>query len=93
MVEGKIAEVNYTPAETPGNGIVELRLRQGDQTHIVRLGPSGYLKHGGMILKEGDAVRVCGFLVADTEDDLLVATEIQKGNLRLALRDARGRPI
>jgi hypothetical protein len=90
--EGKIAEVVYLPGVTADSGMVELRLQSGGQLDLVRLAPSGFLKQGGLVLREGDTVLVKGFPVAGMEGDLIVATEIRKGDKGLSLRDSRGLP-
>jgi len=91
-LEGRIGEVVYLPGPTPDSAMVELRLQSGGQTNLVRLAPSGFLKQGGLILREGDTVSVKGFVVAGMEGDLVVATEVHKGDKILSLRDTRGRP-
>jgi len=91
-LEGKIAEVIYLPGPMADSGMVELRLQSGGQTNRIRLAPSGFLRQGGLVLKEGDAVLVKGFAVAGMEGDLVVATEIRKGDRALSLRDTRGQP-
>jgi len=91
-VEGKIAEVVYLPGATTDSGMVELRLQSGGQTNLIRLAPSGFLKQGGLVLREGDTVTVKGFAVAGMEGDLVVATEVHKGDKSLSLRDTRGQP-
>jgi len=73
--------------------MVELRLQSGGQTNLIRLAPSGFLKQGGLALREGDTVTVKGFAVAGMEGDLVVATEVHKGDKSLSLRDTRGQPV
>ena len=90
--EGKIAEVIYLPGTTEDSGMVEIRLQSAGQARVVRLAPSGFLKQGGLLLREGDTVKVKAYPVASMEGDLLVATEIYKGDKSLSLRDSRGRP-
>jgi hypothetical protein len=90
-VEGKIVEVIYLPGATVDKGMVEIRLQSSDQTKLIRLAPSGFLKQGGLSLREGDAVSVIGYAVAGMEGDLIVATEIHSGDRVLPLRDTRGR--
>jgi len=91
-VEGKIAEVVYLPGVTADSGMVELRLQSGGQTNLIRLAPSGFLKQGGLVLREGDTVSVKGFAVAGMEGDLIVASEVHMGDKSLSLRDMRGQP-
>jgi hypothetical protein len=91
-IDGKITEIIYLPGATPDSGTVEVRLQSGAQSELVRLAPSGYLKQSGMLLREGDTVTLKGFPVAGTEGDLIVATEIHRGEKSLPLRDTRGQP-
>ena len=90
-LEGKITEVVYLPGSTPENGMVEVRLQSAAQPTLVRLAPSGFLKHGGMLLREGETITVRGFPVAGLEGDIVVATEVRYGDKTLNLRDVRGR--
>ena len=89
--EGKITEVVYLPGATPASGMVEVRLQSAGQSQLVRLAPVGFLKQSGLLLREGDTVMVKGFPIAGMEGDLLVATELHKGEKTLSLRDTRGR--
>ena len=91
--EGKIAEIEYLPGATPDSGMVEVHLQTVGQSQLIRLAPVGYLKQSGLVLREGDTLTVKGFRVAGMEGDLLVATEIHKGEKTLSLRDSRGRPV
>ncbi len=90
--EGKITEVVYLPGATPDSGMVEVRLQSAGQSQLVRLAPVGFLKQSGLLLREGDTVSVKGFPVAGMEGDILVATELHKGDKALSIRDPRGRP-
>jgi len=90
--EGKIGEVIYLPGATEDSGMVEIRVQSAGQARVVRLAPTGFLKQAGLLLREGDAVKVKGYPVASMDDDILVATEIDKGDKSLSLRDSRGRP-
>ena len=90
--EGKITEVVYLPGATPDASMVELHLQSAGQSQLVRLAPVGFLKQSGLLLREGDTVMVKGFPVAGMEGNLLVATEVHKGEKALSLRDTQGRP-
>jgi len=92
-LEGTVAEVVYLPGATAGSGNVEVRLTSGGQTELVRLAPSAFLKQSGLVLREGDAITIKGFAVSGMEGDLIVATEVHKGDKNLALRDMRGQPV
>lgn len=90
-LEGKITEVVYLPGTSAENGMVEVRIQSEGQASLVRLAPAGFLTQGGMRLREGDTVSIKGFAVTGMEGDLIVATEIHKGEKSLSLRDGRGR--
>jgi hypothetical protein len=91
-IEGTISEVIYLPRNGPENTMVEIRLQSAGESTIVRLGPTSFLRTGGMRLKEGDSIAVKGFPVSDMESDFVVAVEIRHGDRTLTLRDSRGRP-
>ncbi len=91
-VEGKVTEVVYLPGATPSSGMVEIRVQTANQGTVVRLAPSGFLKQGGMALREGDMVSVQGYRVAAVDGEIVVATELRKGGKILSLRDTNGRP-
>jgi hypothetical protein len=90
-MEGRIGEIIYLPGPTAESGMVEIRLLNGSQMTLVRLAPVGYLKQGGMVLREGETVSVKGFPVSPMEGSVVVATEIHQGDRTLNLRDRRGR--
>jgi hypothetical protein len=73
--------------------MVEARVLVGGRTTQVQLAPVGLLKQSQLVLREGDTVSVTGYEVSGMDGDLLVATEIRKGDKRVVLRDARGRPV
>ena len=90
--EGKVTEVVYLPGRSAGASMVELRLQAAAaKPLLVRLAPSGYLKDNGLLIREGDTVTVQGYPVSGMEGDLLVATQVQKGEKTLTLRDSFGR--
>ena len=92
-VEGKIAEIIYLPGVTSDGGMVEARVLSGGRSTLVRLAPVGLLKQKQIVLREGDAISMNGYMVNGMEGDLLVATEIRKGDQRIVLRDTRGRLV
>jgi hypothetical protein len=92
-MEGRITEVVYLPGAKTDSGTVEIRLLSGSQSTLVRLAPTGFLRSSGLLLREGDTVVLKAFPVAGMEGDLVVATEIHKGDKTLALRDNRGQPL
>jgi hypothetical protein len=73
--------------------MVEARVLASGQATLVRLAPVDLLKQSQLVLREGDTVSVAGFEVSGMDGDLVVATEIRKGDKRVVLRDPRGRPV
>ena len=90
--EGRVAEIEYLPGATPDSGMVEIHLQSAGHALLVRLAPVGYLKQSGLVIREGDMLTVKGFPVSGMDGDLLLATEIHRGEKTLPLRDSRGRP-
>ena len=93
IVEGKISEIIYLPGATADSAMVEARVLASGRATLVRLAPVGLLKQSQLVLREGDAVSVAGFEVSGMDGDLVVATEIRKGDKRVVLRDPRGQPV
>lgn len=91
-LQGKIVEVIYLPGASADNGMVEIRVQSAGQAKLIRLAPTGFLKQGGLSLREGDAVSITGFPVNGMDGDLIVATQVRSGDRVLSLRDTRGRP-
>jgi hypothetical protein len=73
--------------------MIEARVVGGSGSTLVQLAPVGVLKQGQLVLREGDTVSVTGFEVNGMDGNLVVATEIRKGDKRVVLRDSRGRPL
>ena len=92
-LQGKVVETVYLPGVTPLDAIVEVRLRDGANTSVVRLGPTGFLKNSGLAVKEGDTINVSGYTVAAADGDLFIAEECTKDGKTVRLRSARGRPL
>ena len=93
VFDGTISEIVYLPGATAGSAMVEARVSTSGRTTLVRLAPVGLLKQSQLALREGDTVSVTGFEVSGMEGDLVVATEIRKGDQRVVLRDPRGQPV
>lgn len=90
-VEGKVSEIIYLPGVTSDSGLVEARVFSAGSSTLVRLAPVGLLKQRQLVLREGDSVSITGYIVNGMEGDLLVATDIRKGDRHVTLRDSRGR--
>lgn len=92
VINGKVSEIIYLPGATAESAMVEVRVVAVAGATLVQLAPVGLLKQSQLTLREGDVVSITGFDVNGMDGDLLVATEIHKGDKRLILRDSHGRP-
>ena len=93
VIAGRLVETTYLPGATADTAMVEIRVLATGRTTVVRLAPVGLLKQSRLSLMEGDAISLTGFEVSGLDGDLIVATEIRKGDKRVGLRDTRGRPV
>lgn len=76
------------------NGVsTVLEDEDGVRTNAV-LGPAIWLDKHGIQIDRGDVITVTGSAVKDDKSQLpmLIATEVSDDNLKLALRDEKGRP-
>ncbi len=70
---------------------VEIWLKVGKDTTLVRLAPEPFLKQNGFSLKPGDALSVRGYRTS-RGSELFVAAELELGGKSLVLRGEHGRP-
>ena len=86
-LNGTISEINRAPSAA---GIVEAWLKTAGSTVLVRLAPAGFLMQKGLSLNEGASIAVKAFRATSSDEDLLIATEVEIGGKRLALRNEWG---
>ena len=86
-LQGTVAEINAI-SDSP---VVEIWLKAGKDTTLVRLAPEPFLKQNGFSLKPGDSLSVKGYRTR-SGSDLFVASEIESAGKILVLRGERGRP-
>jgi len=89
-LKGTVSEIHRAPTAA---GVIEAWLRTPGSTILVRLGPADFLRQNGLTLNEGDSIAVKGYRAASSEDDVLIATEVEVGGRTLLLRSGRGRPL
>jgi len=89
-LKGTISEIHRAPSAT---GVIEAWLKTAGSTVLVRLGPADFLRQNGLTLNEGASIAVKGYRAASSDDDLLIATEVEIGGKTLLLRSGRGRPL
>jgi hypothetical protein len=71
---------------------IHVTVRAADATLFVHLGPEFYIEHLDTRLEEGDTITVKGSLVALDGQNIIIASEVTKGEQVLVLRDATGFP-
>ncbi len=72
---------------------VGLKLKTGEETVLVHLGPQWYLdKQAGMKIAAGDTVEIKGAKTFRRGEEVLLASEVKKGTEVLKLRDGNGYP-
>ena len=89
-LKGTIAEINHPPSAA---GVVEAWLKTAGSTVLIRLCPADFLRQNGLTLKEGTPIAVKGYRAGSSDDDSLIATEIEIGGKTLPLRSGRGQPL
>jgi sporulation protein YlmC with PRC-barrel domain len=62
------------------------------KTYTVHVGPKAYADQKSFVFRNGDKVTVTGSHVMFNDKDVLIATEIKKGDQTLTLRDKEGKP-
>ena len=63
------------------------------RTMMVHVGPRSYVDSQNISFREGDAVTITGSLTKTDEHEVLVASQIQKADRTLSLRDQSGKPL
>ena len=92
-VQGTVVSIdNITPMPGMRPG-VQLQLKITKGLIPVQLGPLWYLENQDIDLKPDDSVQVTGSRVFCVNQDVLMATEVRRGDKTIKLRDAKGRPL
>jgi len=86
-LQGTVAEINPL-SDSP---MMDIWLKAGKETTLVRLAPELFLKQNGFSLKPGDSLSVKGYR-GGSASDLFVASEIEVSGKILVLRGENGRP-
>ena len=73
---------------------VGLKLKTGEETVFVHLGPQWYLdEKAGMKIATGDTVEIKGAKTVRRGEEVILAAEVKKGSEVLKLRDENGYPV
>jgi len=86
-LQGTVAEINPLSESS----VVEIWLKTGKDTILVRLAPEPFLKQSGVSLKPGDSLSVRGYRTS-RGSELFVASQLESAGKSLVLRGEHGRP-
>jgi hypothetical protein len=73
--------------------VAHLLVKNGSDTVDVYLCPKSFLDDMGVSFDKGDDIALTGSKVKQNAADLILAREVVKGDLTLALRDDKGNPV
>lgn len=94
-VTGEVTAVEHIASRgrmQQGQG-VGLKLKTGEETVLVHLGPQWYLdRQSGMKIAAGDTVEIRGAKAFRRGEEVLIAAEVKRGQDVLKLRDENGAP-
>jgi hypothetical protein len=68
-------------------------VKNGSDTVDVYLCPKSFLDDMGVSFNKGDDIALTGSKVKQNGTDLILAREVVKGDVTLALRDDKGNPV
>jgi hypothetical protein len=92
-VSGEVVSVDtFTPMGGMSGGM-HLKLKTGNETLDVHLGPAWYLENQNIQIQPGDKIEVTGSKVSFAGQPAMMAASVKKGDQTLMLRDASGFPV
>ncbi|MCX6107002.1 MAG: hypothetical protein NTY08_14345 [Proteobacteria bacterium] len=91
-IEGRIEDVHVQEACMGEHHGLHLKVRRGDTTYNVHLGPTSVVDDRKFRFALGDDIRVNGAFYEANGEKFIVAFTVEKGQQKLILRDEDGRP-
>ncbi len=91
-ISGEVISVEKT---VPRKGMfygVHLMVKTAEKTVSVNLGPGWYIENQGIIIEPEDKVEITGSKVTFEGEQVIIASEVKKGDEVLKLRDGNGIP-
>jgi len=91
-ISGEVISVEKT---APKKGMfygVHLMVKTDEKTVSVHLGPGWYIENQGIKISPEDKVEITGSKVTFDEEEVIIASEVKKGDEVLKLRDEKGIP-
>ena len=91
-ISGEVISVDkITPSKGMSYG-VHLKVKAGEETISVHLGPGWYIENQSIIIEPGDKVEIKGSRITFDGKPAIIAGEVKKGDEILELRDDSGFP-
>ena len=91
-ISGKVVSVDKIPPRKGMSYGVLLKIKAGEETISVHLGPGWYIENQNIIIEPEDTVEIRGSRVPFDGRPVIIAAEIKKGDEVLILRDNNGFP-
>ena len=91
-IEGRIEDVNVQDFCMGEHHGLHLKVRSGETTYNVHLGPTSFVDDRKFRFALGDDIRVTGAVYDANGEKFIIAFSIEKGEQKLILRDDDGRP-
>jgi hypothetical protein len=91
-MKGTVDEVKL-PQKGSEKEVAHLLIKHGSDILDVYLCPKSFLDDMGMSFNKGDDIALTGSKVKQNGTDLILAREVVKGDMTLALRDGKGEPV
>jgi hypothetical protein len=89
-IKGTVLDVKAAEKEKDS---LHLTIKSGEETMDVLLCPKSFLDDMGTTFAKGDEISLTGSKVKVEDASLILAREIEKGDDKLILRDAKGAPV
>jgi hypothetical protein len=87
-LSGTVAEIRRPQTDA---GVLEVWLKTGSGTVLVRLAPPVFLRQNGLAVREGEGLAVRGY--DGGPEGLFTATEVERDGKPVSLRSSRGKPL
>jgi len=92
-VQGTVQQVGmFQPEAGAMPGLMLLVQAQEGQTQMVHLGPVAFVQQKGLSFNQGDQVQIQGATAQHEGQSIIMATQVQKDDQTLQLRDEQGQP-
>ena len=91
-ISGEVVSVEKTAPKKRMFYGVHLKVKTGEKTVSVHLGPGWYIENQGIIIEPEDKVEITGSKVTFDGEQVIIASEVKKGDEVLKLRDGNGIP-